>query len=72
MKPMRLQEVVKLLESHGFTLVRSNGHDIYSNGRVSIALAHQRVVTPGVMRSVTKAIERANSGFNERKVYANH
>lgn len=63
MKSMKLTEVVKLLESNGFTFIRSNGHLIYGNGSVRIALAHQRVVTPGVMRSVWKAIEQTKSEF---------
>lgn len=70
MRPMKLAEVVRLLQENGFALVRSSGHDIYSNGRVSIALAHQRIVSPGVLRSVHKAIQRANSGFNAERVYA--
>ena len=57
MKPMRFNEVIKLLETNGFTLIRSNGHMVYANGLVRIALAHSRVVSPGVMRSVYKAIK---------------
>ena len=67
MKPMRFSEVVKLLEDNGFCLVRSNGHQIYANGGVRIALAHQRIVSVGVIRSVHKAIKQVNEGV---KVYA--
>lgn len=65
MKPMKLIEIIKLLESNGFTLLRSNGHLIYGNGIVRIALSHQRIVTPGVMRSVEKAINKAKSDFQQ-------
>ena len=59
MKPMKTREVIELLEQNGFVLIRSNGHSIYGKGAVRIALAHQRLVTPGVMRSVLKAINQA-------------
>ena len=59
MKPQRYTDVVKLLESHGFTLIRSNSHQVYANGTVRIALAHSRIVSPGVVRSVMKAIKQS-------------
>jgi len=31
MQPMRFKDCVKLLESHGFTLIRSNSHQVYAN-----------------------------------------
>ena len=66
MKPMKMNEVTKLLESKGFKLIRSNGHIVYACGIVRIALAHQRVVSPGVVRSVYRAIaqiEQANQAI---------
>ena len=60
MKPMRFQEAVKLLESNGFILIRSNGHIVYACGTVRIAIAHQRIVSVGVMRLIHKAIKQAN------------
>jgi len=67
---MKLNECVKLLEANGFVLVRSNGHSIYACGKVHIALAHQRIVTPGVLRSVHRAIASAKSESAEGKAYA--
>jgi predicted RNA binding protein YcfA (HicA-like mRNA interferase family) len=58
MKPMKFSDVIRLLEDNGFQLIRSNGHMVYANGIVRIALAHSRVVSPGVMRSVVKAIKQ--------------
>ena len=69
MKPMKLLEVIKLLEDNGFKLLRSNGHVIYGNGEARVALSHQRVVSVGVMRNVMKAIRLAKSG-SEVKVHA--
>jgi predicted RNA binding protein YcfA (HicA-like mRNA interferase family) len=69
MTPMKLKDAVRLLESNGFILIRSNGHMIYGNGSVRIALAHQRIVTAGVARSLYKAIKEAKSEI-EVKVYA--
>ena len=67
MKPLKLNEVVRLLLDNGFVLIRSNGHSIYGCKTVRIALAHQRIVTPGVMRSVYKAIEQAKSDFQQNR-----
>ena len=60
MKPMRFQEAVKLLESNGFVLIRSNGHLVYACGTVRIAIAHQRIVSVGVMRSIYKAFAKVS------------
>lgn len=57
MKQTKRKEIVKLLESYGFVLIRSNGHLIYGLGTVRIALSHDRMVAPGVVRQVYKAIE---------------
>ena len=69
MKPMRFMEAIKLLEEDGFILIRSNGHIVYGCGTIRIALAHQRIVSVGVMRSIHKAIKQAKSE-SEVKVYA--
>jgi predicted RNA binding protein YcfA (HicA-like mRNA interferase family) len=66
MKPTKLLECVKMLKQNGFTLLRSNGHSIYGNGRIRIALAHQKYVSPGVLRSVMKAIAMAKSEIEGR------
>jgi predicted RNA binding protein YcfA (HicA-like mRNA interferase family) len=68
MKPMKFNEVTKLLETNGFTLIRSNGHIVYANGTIRIALAHSRVVSPGVVRSVYKAIKQAEQAIPMLKV----
>ena len=60
MKPMKMFEVVRLLESNGFVLIRSNGHIVYACKTIRIAIAHQRIVSVGVMRSIYKAIKQAN------------
>ena len=67
MKSMKLLEVVKMLELNGFTLMRSNGHLIYGNGVVRVALAHARIVSPGVLRSVMKAIGHVQSSQFDQK-----
>jgi predicted RNA binding protein YcfA (HicA-like mRNA interferase family) len=68
MKPMKLHEAIDLLESNGFTLIRSNGHKVYAKGSVRIAIAHQRVVSVGVVRSVVKAVRQAKSEFLEQQI----
>lgn len=59
MKSMKLLEVVKMLELNGFTLMRSNGHLIYGHGTLRVALAHARIVSPGVLRSVMRVINQS-------------
>ncbi len=61
MKQMRLKDIVSLLESNGFVLLRSNGHMVYGNGSVTVALAHDRNVSPGVVRQVFRAIAMVQS-----------
>ena len=61
MKQMRLIEVVRLLSENGFVMLRSNGHMVYGNGTVRVALAHDRNVAPGVVRQVFKAIEQSKN-----------
>lgn len=62
MKPLKLKELVSLLEYNGFVLVRSNGHMVYANGIVRLAIAHQRIVSPGVVREAMKAIKQVQTG----------
>jgi predicted RNA binding protein YcfA (HicA-like mRNA interferase family) len=66
MKQMRLNDVVAMLKAEGFELVRSNGHVIYSRGAVRVVLAHKRLVSPGVMRGVHKAIAQAKSESEQK------
>jgi predicted RNA binding protein YcfA (HicA-like mRNA interferase family) len=58
MQPMKLNDCIKLLESHGFILLRSNGHMIFGCGVIRVVLAHSRIVSPGLMRDVQKAIAK--------------
>lgn len=58
MKPMKTNEAIRLLESNGFTLIRSSGHLVYANGVVRIVLAHQREVSPGVTRQIHKTLTK--------------
>jgi len=61
MTPMKFKDAIDLLESNGFVFIRANGHQIYGKGSVRIALAHQRIVSVGVVRSILRAIKQANS-----------
>lgn len=61
MRPMQLKDAVSLLQSNGFTLLRSNGHLIYGCGIVRVVLSHSRIVAPGVVRQVYKAIALVQS-----------
>ena len=61
MKPIRTNDAIKLLEENGFIFIRSNSHMIFGNGEIRIALAHQRTVSPGVARSINRAIKQCKS-----------
>jgi len=61
MKPQRFTDTIKLLETNGFVCIRKGGHDIYAKGLVRVALPHHKMVSPGVMRSIHKAIARAST-----------
>jgi predicted RNA binding protein YcfA (HicA-like mRNA interferase family) len=61
MKPLKINEAIKLLESHGFTMLRSNGHMVFGLRTIRVALSHGRICSPGIMREITKAIKQAES-----------
>jgi len=61
MKPMKTNDAIALLVDNGFIQLRSNGHVIYGRGIVRIALSHDRMVSPGVMRKLLQAIKQAKS-----------
>lgn len=35
---MKIRDMIKLVQSHGFYLIRQSGHMIYSNGSINIAI----------------------------------
>ena len=51
---MRQSELIRLLESAGFVLVRSNGHLIYKRGGVALAVPHSRMVNGRTAHNVLK------------------
>ena len=65
---MKLVEVIRLLESNGFVLIRSNAHSIYACGLVRVAVPHGRVVSAGIMREVFKAIKASNLSTIDSKL----
>ena len=57
MKPMKTKDVEILLKKNNYLLIRSNGHKVFSNGKSSVAIAHDRVQSVGVMRTIYKTLK---------------
>ena len=60
MRSMKTREVIQLLASKGFALVRSGEHQVYKCGDIIAIVPHCREVSPGVMRQIFKAIRMVN------------
>ena len=67
MVPMKINDMIRLLESNGFALIRSGHHRVYAHGAIKVVLSHGRIVSPGVVRGALRSIEQAK---NREKVYA--
>lgn len=60
MKGMKTREMEKLLLDNNFVMVRSNGHKVFSNGKVQVALSHQKEVSNGVVRKIKTILRKQN------------
>ncbi len=62
MKPMRTKDFIRLLETNGYRLVRSNGHKVYANALgQSIAIPHDKTISVGIVRQFTRLTKSLNS-----------
>lgn len=64
MKPVTAKEMIKLLESNGFTLLHQRGsHKKYINGNVSAILVYhgndKETMSPGIVKTIKKQILKA-------------
>lgn len=49
---MKRKEVEKILKEYGYTLIRSNKHMIYSNGKISVAVPNHMDYSRGLTRRI--------------------
>lgn len=49
---MKNRDLVRILRDNNFNLIRSNGHSIYSNGIVTIAVPNHHEHSKGLVRRV--------------------
>jgi predicted RNA binding protein YcfA (HicA-like mRNA interferase family) len=54
---MKTREFERILESVGFWLARSNGHNVWSNGVRRVAVPHGKHINRMVARRLLKEIE---------------
>jgi predicted RNA binding protein YcfA (HicA-like mRNA interferase family) len=54
---MKTREFEKILESCGFWLARSNGHNMWSNGVKRVAVPHGKNINRMVARRLLKEIQ---------------
>lgn len=49
---MKNKDLIRILKDNNFMLVRSNGHEIYSNGQISVAVPHGKEHSKGLVRRI--------------------
>ena len=53
---MKSKTLVRMIERMGFTLIRSNKHDIYSNGSVTVILPQHSTISRPMAKQTLKLI----------------
>lgn len=54
---MKNRDLIRILINNSFQLIRSNGHAIYSNGIVTVAVPHKKSHNIGLVRRI---LQQAN------------
>jgi predicted RNA binding protein YcfA (HicA-like mRNA interferase family) len=54
---MKTKELVRILRTMGYQLIRSNKHDIYSNGSKTVILPQQKVTNRHIAKDTLKLIQ---------------
>jgi len=54
---MRFNDLERILIESGYVLVRSSKHKIYSNGKNTVAIPHQKEVNKMMVRRILKEIK---------------
>jgi len=49
---MKNKELTRILRDYGFVLIRNSGHQIYSNGSISVAIPHRTEFSRGLVRRI--------------------
>lgn len=56
MTSLKTRELIRYIEAKGYYLKRMSKHIIYSNGTLSVAIPHDKVVSPGTLRDVLSTV----------------
>ena len=49
---MKYRDLMRILKDHGFEFIRNSGHQIFSNGQISIAIPHRNEFSRGLVRRI--------------------
>ncbi len=49
---MKNKELIRILKEYNFVLIRNSGHQIYSNGSISVAIPHRNEFSRGLIRRI--------------------
>jgi|GEM_PF-3568133 len=60
---MKNRDLLRILREFNFFFVRSNGHEIYSNGKVTIAVPHGHEHSKGLVRRILQ-----QGGLNKEQI----
>jgi len=53
---MKTKTLLRILHTMGYALIRSNKHDIYSNGNVTVILPQHKTIARPMAKQVLKQI----------------
>jgi predicted RNA binding protein YcfA (HicA-like mRNA interferase family) len=60
---MKNKELIRILKDHNFVLIRANGHMIYSNGTITIAVPNHMEHSKGLVRRLL-----TQAGLNKEEI----
>lgn len=49
---MKNNDLIRILKTYNFNLKRSNGHSIYSNGTITVAVPNKKEHSKGLVRRI--------------------
>ena len=49
---MKYRDLIRILKDHNFQFIRNSGHQIFSNGQISIAVPHRNEFSRGLVRRI--------------------
>ncbi len=62
---MKNRDLLRILKDYNFYLVRSNGHEIYSNGQITVAIPHGHEHSKGLVRRILQHAKLSKQQIQE-------